>query len=147
MQIAALPIPVRRAANHAPRLSPQAANRLKLRQPLRPHTQRRGFTGRIPAAIGSLSNLTLISFRDNELSGSIPSELGNLSDSGRLRFDCNALSGSIPAEIGIPRRLFHQQQRIQRDGSVVDRQPFPTEGISFWELPLAPRQCGRYVNS
>ena len=30
MQVAALPIPVRRAANHAPPLSPQAANRLKL---------------------------------------------------------------------------------------------------------------------
>ena len=37
-------------------------------------------SGEIPAELGSLSNLTELYLRDNDLSGEIPAELGSLSN-------------------------------------------------------------------
>ena len=65
--------------------------------------------GRIPAAVGSLSELKALDLRDNNrLSGPIPSELGNLSSLEQLHLSdqtgqadlSHALSGVIPAELG-----------------------------------------------
>ena len=57
-------------------------------------------SGEIPAWLGSLSNLTLLSFGKNKLSGEIPAELGSLSNLTLLSFGKNKLSGEIPAELG-----------------------------------------------
>ena len=56
--------------------------------------------GSIPAALGSLSALTLLRLDDNSLTGSIPPELGNLSSLTQLWLDGNSLTGSIPTELG-----------------------------------------------
>ena len=57
-------------------------------------------SGEIPAELGSLSNLTWLSLRDNKLSGEIPAELGSLSNLEDLNLYNNPLSGEIPAELG-----------------------------------------------
>ena len=57
-------------------------------------------TGTLPAAMGSLSNLTYLYLYNNQLSGSIPPELGSLSNLRYLLLGNNQLSGSIPPELG-----------------------------------------------
>ena len=57
-------------------------------------------SGEIPAELGSLTNLGLLSLLSNDLSGEIPPELGSLSNLRRLRLYGNELSGEIPAELG-----------------------------------------------
>ncbi len=53
--------------------------------------------GEIPAELGSLSNLQLLSLWGNQLSGEIPAELGNLSNLQLLTLiDNPGLSGSLP---------------------------------------------------
>ena len=59
-----------------------------------------GLNGKIPAELGSLSNLERLSLFDNGLSGEIPPELGSLSNLKRLDLYNNGLSGEIPAELG-----------------------------------------------
>ena len=56
--------------------------------------------GPIPAALGSLSNLTRLYLGDNELSGAIPPELGNLFKLETLYLNRNQLSGPIPPALG-----------------------------------------------
>ncbi|MEN6560320.1 MAG: fibronectin type III domain-containing protein [Acidobacteriota bacterium] len=56
--------------------------------------------GSLPAAIGDLTNLTVLNFRHNELSGSLPSSVGNLVNLTTLQLSENQLSGSLPAELG-----------------------------------------------
>ena len=63
--------------------------------------------GRLPAELGSLSNLEVLDLRGNhledgpnKLSGQIPRELGNLTNLTYLRLSANNLSGSIPRELG-----------------------------------------------
>ncbi|RWR91424.1 LRR.XII-like protein [Cinnamomum micranthum f. kanehirae] len=51
-------------------------------------------------AIGSLSKLYYLSFRNNRLSGHIPPSLGNLSSLVSLDLLGNTLDGSIPEELG-----------------------------------------------
>ena len=60
----------------------------------------RGLTGKIPAELGNLSNLQLLSLRGNQLTGKIPAELGNLSDLQWLNLYANQLTGEIPTELG-----------------------------------------------
>ena len=52
------------------------------------------FTGFIPEAIGSLSNL-----EHNKMAGGIPKEMGNLRNLNILSLTSSGLSGLIPAEI------------------------------------------------
>ena len=59
-----------------------------------------GLVGEIPAELGNLSNLTLLHLNDNYLSGEIPAELGSLSNLTLLRLNDNYLSGEIPAKLG-----------------------------------------------
>ena len=54
----------------------------------------------IPAELGNLDSLVLLSLHNNRLSGSIPPELGNLSSLERLILYENQLTGSIPPELG-----------------------------------------------
>ena len=56
--------------------------------------------GRIPAALGNLSNLNTLMLAWNQLSGSVPPELGNLSNLNILTLSYNQLTGSIPPELG-----------------------------------------------
>ena len=57
-------------------------------------------SGRIPAALGSLSNLEWLYLSDNQLSGPIPAALGSLSNLHTMNLDNNRLSGPIPAALG-----------------------------------------------
>ena len=60
----------------------------------------RGLTGRIPAALGNLSNLGWLVLWDNDLTGEIPAALGNLSNLQSLYLHDNNLTGEIPAALG-----------------------------------------------
>ena len=57
-------------------------------------------SGEIPAELGNLANLQVLSLYLNRLSGEIPAELGNLTDLQELSLSVNELSGEIPAELG-----------------------------------------------
>ena len=59
-----------------------------------------GLSGEIPAVLGRLTNLEVLSFSINTLSGEIPAELGNLTNLQILSLSANGLSGEIPAELG-----------------------------------------------
>ncbi len=56
--------------------------------------------GRIPAELSHLSKLNILYLHGNRLEGSIPKELGNLANLWRLSFSHNQLSGPIPVEFG-----------------------------------------------
>ncbi|CAN0127637.1 unnamed protein product [Scytosiphon promiscuus] len=64
-----------------------------------------GLTGEIPASLGQLGNLQLLHLQDNKLSGTIPPELGELVALTVLNLGRNKLSGSIPPELGNLRAL------------------------------------------
>ena len=58
-------------------------------------------SGEIPAELGNLANLQVLSLYLNRLSGEIPAELGNLDQPpGAVSLLRNRLSGEIPAELG-----------------------------------------------
>ena len=57
-------------------------------------------SGEIPAELGNLTNLQVLSFSKNTLSGEIPEELGRLTNLQILSLSANELSGEIPAELG-----------------------------------------------
>ena len=57
-------------------------------------------SGEIPAELGNLTNLQVLSLSINTLSGEIPAELGNLTNLQVLSLSANTLSGEIPAELG-----------------------------------------------
>ncbi len=57
-------------------------------------------SGSLPAALGELDALEVLSLDRNSLSGALPAELGNLSNLTRLAMNRNSLSGAIPAELG-----------------------------------------------
>jgi len=60
-----------------------------------------GLTGQIPAEIGELTNLTILSLVDNSLlTGSIPPQIGFLTNLTHLNLSDNQLTGEIPYEIG-----------------------------------------------
>ena len=57
-------------------------------------------SGSIPAELGNLTHLALVTLADNQLTGPVPSELGNLTDLIILDLGHNQLTGAIPAELG-----------------------------------------------
>ena len=57
-------------------------------------------TGEIPAELGDLSNLEVLTPYSNQLTGEIPAELGGLTNLVRLDLAANQLTGEIPAELG-----------------------------------------------
>ncbi|CAI8053900.1 LRR receptor-like serine/threonine-protein kinase ERECTA [Geodia barretti] len=59
-----------------------------------------GLNGVIPAELGLLAHLFLLSLSGNDLSGPIPSELGDLGDLAILSLSGNNLNGAIPHELG-----------------------------------------------
>ena len=56
--------------------------------------------GEIPAELGRLSKLRVLSLADNRLSGGIPSELGDLYELEELSLSKNRLDGAIPSQLG-----------------------------------------------
>ena len=61
---------------------------------------RNQLSGPIPAELGNLVNLELLSLFDNQLSGPIPAELGRLTSLEILNLSRNQLTGAIPAGLG-----------------------------------------------
>ena len=59
-----------------------------------------GLTGQIPAELGLLSELTVLSLWGNQLDGDIPPELGDLLMLQALFLDANQLTGEIPRQLG-----------------------------------------------
>ncbi|KAM2597422.1 hypothetical protein TB2_041741 [Malus domestica] len=55
--------------------------------------------GNIPAGMGNLINLQLLSFGKNNFSGNIPSDIGKLTRLNQLDFESNRLSGSVPTSL------------------------------------------------
>ena len=62
-------------------------------------------SGPIPPELGELGSLTLLNLGDNDLSGAIPGELADLAGLTELWLNDNELSGPIPAELGNLARL------------------------------------------
>ena len=59
-----------------------------------------GLSGSLPAALGDLEALQVISLDRNSISGSLPTQLGNLSNLTRIAMNRNSLAGSIPSGLG-----------------------------------------------
>ena len=57
-------------------------------------------SGKIPAELGSLTELEYLDLKSNQLSGEIPTKLSNLSNLKHVRLNNNYLTGQIPAELG-----------------------------------------------
>ena len=72
-------------------------------------------TGEIPAELGNLSNLRILSLYANDLTGNIPSELGKLTNLEQLLLDDNDFTGQLPSELanitGLE-RLFVRESRL-----------------------------------
>ena len=60
----------------------------------------KGLTGRIPAELGSLTNLEVLYLHRNQLTGPIPSALSTLTNLEVLALLANELTGPIPAALG-----------------------------------------------
>ena len=60
----------------------------------------KGLSGSIPAQLGNLSHLQILTLRNNQLTGTIPTALGNLSRLQTLTLRSNQLSGTIPTTLG-----------------------------------------------
>ena len=67
--------------------------------------QERGLDGTVPARLGELDWLTVLTLTGNQLSGPLPASLGDLSELYTLKVDANQLSGRVPGELGNPRLL------------------------------------------
>ena len=61
---------------------------------------RNNLSGKIPAALGDLAELEILTLGGNELSGEIPPELGDLSALEELDLRNNELEGTIPSQLG-----------------------------------------------
>ena len=57
-------------------------------------------SGQLPAELGQLTDMRVLTLDFNQLSGPIPPELGQLTDLGGLYLGYNQLSGPIPPELG-----------------------------------------------
>ncbi|KAE8722924.1 putative LRR receptor-like serine/threonine-protein kinase [Hibiscus syriacus] len=89
------------------------------------------FTGPLPAFIGNLSKLQLLSVAHNSLSGPIPKEIGNLKKLYLLSLGVNNFSGAIPPELGNLVEL--QQLYINSCGLTGE---FPSTFAKLWNLQI-----------
>jgi len=64
-------------------------------------------SGKIPATIGNLINLTLLTMENNSLGGNIPTTFGKFQKLQKLNLGANKLSGELGAHIGNLTQLFH----------------------------------------
>ena len=64
-----------------------------------------GLSGRLPPALGDLTELRGLTLYDNNLAGPIPHELGKLTRLATLELHNNDLTGPIPTELGNLRAL------------------------------------------
>ena len=86
-------------------------------------------TGRLPAELGSLDALEVLSLRENDLTGPIPPELGDLKVLFGLQLHDNNLTGTIPPELGNPDKL--EILRLHENDSLTGALP-----LSLSNLPL-----------
>ena len=86
-------------------------------------------TGHIPAELGRLTALDILSLENNELSGAIPAALGALEKLRYLLLENNQLSGSIPGDLGALRGLW----RLKLGGNQLTG-PIPPELASMVSL-------------
>jgi Leucine-rich repeat (LRR) protein len=56
--------------------------------------------GGLPAALGNMIQLQILSLKENQLSGNIPNEIGALTGLSTLDLNNNQLNGTIPPELG-----------------------------------------------
>ncbi len=59
-----------------------------------------GLIGSLPAALGKMESLQVLTLDRNNISGSPPVELGNLSNLTRLAMNRNSLTGAISSQLG-----------------------------------------------
>jgi len=73
----------------------------------------------IPATLGDLQHLEVLSFNSNAFSGSIPAELGNLTNLRELDLGSNQLTGSIPERFGQLTNLQHLDLSENKLGGAI----------------------------
>ena len=90
-----------------------------------------GLNGRIPPALGRLSELVSLALNRNRLTGPVPPELGKLTNLERLVLSFNALSGPIPPELG---KLSHLRELWLKNNRLSG--PVPPELQALEKLTL-----------
>ena len=91
-------------------------------------------TGTIPSELGNLESLTALWLRDNQLTGEIPTSLGQLTNLEFLRLGENQLSGSIPKELG---QLTNLVELMLSDNQLSGPIPRQLGNLaSLWQLHL-----------
>lgn len=88
----------------------------------------------IPAQLGNLTNLQVLSLFDNQLSGSIPTSLGDLPQLQFLDLWGNQLSGAIPNRLRLLTNLWGALsggQPTERGDPSQSGQPHPPTGALF----------------
>ena len=84
------------------------------------HLSGHGLSGTIPAELGSLGELTLLSLSNNGLTGTLPAELGGLANLDALWLHENKLTGTIPADLA---RLSSLRQLVLNDNQLTGSIP------------------------
>lgn len=90
------------------------------------------FRGSIPDSLGSLSLLTKLDLKDNQLSGIIPYSLGNLSLLQELDVSNNNLNGTIPPSFALLSSLTHFYGHNNRFNETIISSSFPASLISLY---------------
>lgn len=79
--------------------SPLRVHELRIDRPDVPRPALSGLHRPLPAALGRLTQLRVLSLIANQLTGPIPRDLGELTSLRELHLDANHLTGSIPPEL------------------------------------------------
>ena len=95
-----------------------------------------GLNGRIPPALGRLSQLVSLDLSRNRLAGPIPPELGELTELEHLALSFNALSGPVPPELGKLSRLKELRLKHNRLTGSLSPELRAVAGVAL--CPAAP---------
>ena len=76
-------------------------------------------TSVIPATLGDLKHLEVLSFNSNAFTGAIPAELGNLINLRELDLGNNKLTGGIPERLGQLTNLKHLDLSVNQLGGAI----------------------------